>query len=157
MVANGLHERKKRAAVAKWKASGLSQAEFCRREGLEQWQLSEWKRFVEVLDSQSEALPANVGAGGARTYTGDRPRKQNRHAGGRAARVKRAAVAPMAEQSFVPVQLVGVAEEDAKGGAASGSELDCVLEIVLRDGQIVRVGGDCQPQLLGAALAILNI
>ena len=51
MVANGLHERKKRAAVAKWRASGLSQAEFCRREGLQQWQLSEWKRFVEVLGS----------------------------------------------------------------------------------------------------------
>jgi hypothetical protein len=32
MVANGFHERKKRAAVAKWRASGLSQAEFCRRE-----------------------------------------------------------------------------------------------------------------------------
>ena len=65
-------------------------------------------------------------------------------------------VAPKAEQSFVPVELVGVAEEDARGGAASGSELDCVLEVVLRDGQIVRVGSDCHPQLLGAVLAILR-
>jgi hypothetical protein len=157
MVANGLHERKKRAAVAKWKASGLSQAEFCRREGLEQWQLSEWKRFVEVLESQSEAVPANGGEGAASVYPGKRARKQNRHGAGRAKRAKRAAVAPKAEQSFVPVELVGMAEEDAKGGAATGgSELDCVLEVVLRDGQIVRVGSDCHPQLLGAVLAILR-
>jgi hypothetical protein len=37
-------QRKQREAVAKWQASGLSQAEFCRREGIPQWSLSEWKR-----------------------------------------------------------------------------------------------------------------
>jgi len=32
-----------------------------------------------------------------------------------------------------------------------------VLEVVLRGGQIVRVARDCQPQLLGAVVAMLNI
>src|SRR3984957_4573271 len=157
MVASGFHERKKRAAVAKWRASGLSQAEFCRREGLQQWQLSEWKRFVEVLESQNpEALPADGEAGAARTYASERARQQNKPATGRAARAKRAAAATMAGQSFVPVEGVGVVEEYPKGGVAC-TELDCVLEVVLRGGQIVRVARDCQPQLLGAVVAMLNI
>jgi len=32
------------AVVAKWKASGLSQAEFCRQEDFPEWKLSNWKR-----------------------------------------------------------------------------------------------------------------
>lgn len=32
------------AVVAKWKASGLSQAEFCRQEDIPEWKLSNWKR-----------------------------------------------------------------------------------------------------------------
>ncbi len=32
------------AVVAKWKASGLSQAEFCRQENIPEWKLSNWKR-----------------------------------------------------------------------------------------------------------------
>ena len=37
-------ERHRRDVVATWRASGLSQAEFCRQEGIQEWQLSEWKR-----------------------------------------------------------------------------------------------------------------
>lgn len=43
-------EWQQRDIVARWRASGLSQAEFCRQEGLEQWQLSEWKRKVARED-----------------------------------------------------------------------------------------------------------
>jgi hypothetical protein len=37
-------ERERRGFVAKWQASGMSQAEFCRREGIQEWELSNWKR-----------------------------------------------------------------------------------------------------------------
>ena len=33
-----------RGTIERWKASGLTQAEFCRREGLKDWSLSEWRR-----------------------------------------------------------------------------------------------------------------
>jgi hypothetical protein len=35
---------KQRDVLAKWRASGLSQAAFCRQEGIPEWQLSNWKR-----------------------------------------------------------------------------------------------------------------
>lgn len=37
-------EWQQREAVDRWRASGLSQAGFCRREGISEWALSEWKR-----------------------------------------------------------------------------------------------------------------
>lgn len=36
-------ERAWRSLLDKWKESGLSQAEFCRREGLKEWNFSAWK------------------------------------------------------------------------------------------------------------------
>ncbi len=39
-------EQRRRDLVGKWKESGLSQAEFCRQEGIPEWRLSEWKRRV---------------------------------------------------------------------------------------------------------------
>jgi len=52
--------KKRRDTVARWRASGLSQAEFCRREGIAQWQLSTWKRSEEsgqAKDHQLQRLP----------------------------------------------------------------------------------------------------
>lgn len=40
-----------RATVERWKASGLTQAEFCRREGLQDWSLSEWRRRLARIDA----------------------------------------------------------------------------------------------------------
>jgi transposase-like protein len=39
-------EWERQDVVAKWRASGLSQADFCRQEGIQQWQLSWWKRHA---------------------------------------------------------------------------------------------------------------
>ena len=36
-----------RDMVLKWRASGLSQAEFCRQEGINEWSLSQWKKREE--------------------------------------------------------------------------------------------------------------
>jgi DNA-binding transcriptional regulator YiaG len=61
----------RRDLVAKWRASGLSQAEFCRREGLEQWQLSEWKR----LEAKHSEANSDEGVQGANRATPRRGRK----------------------------------------------------------------------------------
>lgn len=37
----------RRDMVSKWRSSGLSQAEFCRKEGIPEWSLSQWKRIEE--------------------------------------------------------------------------------------------------------------
>jgi transposase-like protein len=37
-------EWERRDVVERWKASGLSQAEFCRQENISEWMLSAWKR-----------------------------------------------------------------------------------------------------------------
>jgi transposase-like protein len=46
-------ESERRDTVTRWKASGLTQAEFCRRENMEQWELSEWKRWVQRQDKKA--------------------------------------------------------------------------------------------------------
>lgn len=48
----------RRDVVAKWRASGLSQAEFCRREGIPEWALSEWKR--REVKTKQEASNASA-------------------------------------------------------------------------------------------------
>jgi Transposase len=40
-------EEQRAEVVARWVASGLSQAEFCRRENIPEWALSTWKRRVD--------------------------------------------------------------------------------------------------------------
>ncbi len=44
--------RRQNSVVARWEASGLSQAEFCRQEGIPEWSLSEWKRRKRNRDAQ---------------------------------------------------------------------------------------------------------
>lgn len=47
----------RRDAVAKWRASGLSQAEFCRREGIAECSLSAWKLRDERAKSKPVRKP----------------------------------------------------------------------------------------------------
>lgn len=49
-------ERHRRDVVTRWEASGLSQAEFCRRENIPEWALSTWKREFQASEA-SEAAP----------------------------------------------------------------------------------------------------
>jgi hypothetical protein len=58
----------RRDAVGRWEASGLSQAEFCRRENIPEWALSSWKREFQVTRA-SEA-----GARGTKDKYGPPPR-----------------------------------------------------------------------------------
>lgn len=44
--------------VLRWRASGLSQAEFCRSEDVPEWALSQWKRGVEKSESRKAVSPS---------------------------------------------------------------------------------------------------
>lgn len=39
--------------VKKWERSGLTQAEFCRKENILEWQLSDWKNQIKKDESQT--------------------------------------------------------------------------------------------------------
>ena len=148
-----LQERRKIATVEKWRASGLTQAEFCRRDGLPEWQLSGWKRFVEVLEKQAAKMPAPVGRQSG-MGTGPRARKERKNNGHPTCHPGQAA--PAEAQPFVPVRLVDVVAEDGKENGAA-SVLDTVLEVVLKRGRIVRVTPGCEPQFLCAVVSALEL
>jgi hypothetical protein len=42
------------------------------------------------------------------------------------------------------------------GDDGAASNFDCVLEVVLRRGQVVRVAPNCQPQFLTAVVSMLD-
>jgi hypothetical protein len=63
-------------AVAKWRSSGLTQAEFCRREGLKEWQLSNWKR-LEFKNNPGEAKRKPLKKRGAGAVRQRRPAGEN--------------------------------------------------------------------------------
>ena len=65
------NEWRQREAVDNWRASGLSQAEFCRREGIPEWALSEWKRREQRRGTQRTGLEA------VPTF-GPRPKERNK-------------------------------------------------------------------------------
>lgn len=148
---NEMDARKKIGIVAKWKASGISQAEFCRNEGLQEWQLSEWKRFAAKKERQSEssavvaeresprspALNTKSTGGGRRTLRGNPD------------------AAAVGASPFVPVTLVDVSAETS-GVKPTANVFDYVLEVVLKRGQIVRVGPNCQPHFLSAVVSTLD-
>src|ERR1700733_3192132 len=90
--------RRKCAVVRKWRTSGLKQSDFCRAEGLKEWQLSDWKRAVarhEEQDGLTPDGPAMAANGSVERRTRQKRRRQQ--------------PIKVAEESqkFVPVQLVG--------------------------------------------------
>jgi len=64
MPRRGEHSRAKenwwRATVERWKASGLTQAEFCRREGVKEWSLSDWRRRLARRDAAGRGRQIGV-------------------------------------------------------------------------------------------------
>ena len=53
-------ERKWREHLAAWKNSGLSQAAYCRQQGLMQSDFSWWKREITCRDQRVSAAPAFI-------------------------------------------------------------------------------------------------
>jgi len=134
------------AAVAKWKASGLSQAEFCRREGYQQWQISEWRRWVEKYE-QGQAAPPTVAK-----LKAQRRRKARREKCEQPQKDGPDAVSE--SQHFVPIHLVCADSKDTEQNQAG--RFNCVVELVLKRGQTIRVAPGCSPQFLGAIVETLD-
>ena len=57
-----------RRVVGRWQASGLSQAEFCRRQAIPVWKLGWWKGRLkgQVEDSASLFVPVGIATRGVR-------------------------------------------------------------------------------------------
>jgi len=118
--------------LAEWAASGLSQAAYCRREGLDQCTFSGWKRrlgwkkrSIETgVDGEREPVRSAGRPGGDHT---------TRTAGERTA-------------FFVPLSVAGTP------ACATNSR----LEVVLRNGRVVRCESSVRPAVLAALAAALE-
>ena len=111
--------------LAEWAASGLSQAAYCRREGLDQCTFSGWKRRLGwkagLVGPQKEAAR---GRGGNRSKTR----------------------APERAPVFVPLHVTGTP------ACATSTR----LEVVLRNGRVVRCESSVRPAVLAAVAAALE-
>ena len=144
---------KKIATVKQWKESGLSQTEFCRRKGMQQWQLSEWKRLAKALEGQDDAVSGHGVKPSMNTPPGTCKAKVKEDL-----RANRQLPSPTAVEPppFVPVQLLDDSGEDSREKNAAPN-FACVLEIVLKRGQTVRVAPNCHPQFLHAVVSTLDL
>jgi len=68
-------EWQRREVVDRWRASGLSQAAFCRQEGIPEWALSEWKR--QELRRAHQPSVVEAGLKGSPKY-GPPPKKHKK-------------------------------------------------------------------------------
>jgi len=111
--------------LREWSASGLSQAAYCRREGLDKCTFSGWKRRLRwkagLVTPQSEAAR---GHGGKRNETS----------------------APERAPVFVPLRVAG-------RGCCTASQR---LEVVLRNGRVVRCESSVRPAVLATLAAALE-
>jgi len=118
--------------LKEWSASGLSQAAYCRREGLDQCTFSGWKRRLGWktgrVTPQSEAARGHVGSAHRQDDSQRRTRGPER--------------APV----FVPLRVTG-----APACAANSR-----FEVVLRNGRVVRCESSVRPAVLAALAAALE-
>jgi len=115
-----------------WSASGLSQAAYCRREGLDQCTFSGWKRRLGwktgLVTPLSEAQRRHVGSAQRPDGSDKRTRRPER--------------APV----FVPLHVTGTP------ACATSTR----LEVVLRNGRVVRCESSVKPAVLAALAAALE-
>ena len=171
--ARNFSEHEQRAIIARWRASGLSQAEFCRQEGVAEWSLSLWKCRQERRDG------ITVTAKAARNSSSQRLRQsREKHWRGvllafeqsglsvtrfcrenginqgtfkrwRSELVSQAPASNPAPKSnpFVPVQIRPQAQQQIT---------DEWLDVVLPGGSLIRVTERTPPQLLMKVLKTLE-
>ena len=60
-----------RRIVGRWRASGLSQAEFCRRQDIPVWKLAWWRKRLKVQAQDSASLFVPVGMAPIPASAGD--------------------------------------------------------------------------------------
>lgn len=114
-----------RRMLLAWERSGLSQAEFCRRRGLKAVTLAWWKRQL------SEDLPEGRRVG----------RERSSASGVQGGRAK-----------FLEVVLPGNALDGGSPHSLPAVTRACGYEIVLRDGVLIRLPGDFDPDKVSALI-----
>jgi len=124
----------RREMVERWKASGLSQAAFCRQEGLSPKTFYGWKVGVE-----REGAAKQTRAAGSRGTDG------------------RSAPPAEASPAWASVKLVPSrgAEANTRPPGSASREAVC-LEVVLGNGRRVRVGTDVDASLLAKVVGVLE-
>lgn len=144
-------EQFRTTTVERWERSGLTQREFSRREGIQEWQLSYWKHQVQANRKKRAACEVQVRASDRGLRHGkERARKMYEHKQSTEAQADRSEGSP-----FVPVQLVDFSEEHSDSGRDVNGSC-CVLEVVLRCGRVIRVSSGCQPNFLRAVVSAVE-
>ena len=141
-------ERHRRDVVATWRASGLSQAEFCRQKGIQEWQLSEWKR------REARAV-------GKHSRPAQRKGKSSRAAGIEFAAAGEEMDSSMAEQIPMPkvgpfVPLVPRQPNESRKGVRGKEEHVPVAAEIRFSGLVVRVFSGADQETLRALLQTLQ-
>lgn len=115
-----------RALLEAWRRSGLSQTEFCRREGIARRGFSSWKarlaREAGVVSASSVSVPGR----------------------------------PPPRSAFVPVRIVSTCPPRGEPKKGSPPDWDGEIEIALARGQLVRVRGRVDVQGLRQVLVLLE-
>ena len=118
--------------LEEWSASGLSQAAYCRREGLDQCTFSGWKRRLRWREKCAGASAGTEHCqtrGAARQERGQKTRSADERA-------------PV----FVPLRITG----------APACASNARLEVVLRNGRVMRCESSMAPRILAAVAAALE-
>ena len=131
-------EKHWRSIFLEWEESGLEVVAFCRSKRLSPAQFYKWKRRIRELDGL--AVPVRTSA---------RPRM--------AARAKAIAAQAKADASraveFAEVKIIDPLPQVAP---PASRECNIVLEIVFASGVQLRLAKSCPPELLEAAVAVLE-
>lgn len=118
--------------LVEWAASGLSQAAYCRREGVDQCTFSGWKR--------------RLGWKRKSVQTGVDGKREPACSAGRRGGIRKAKTAGGRGAFFVPLRVAGTP------AGLCGTR----LEVVLRNGRVVRCESGVAPSVLAAVAAALE-
>lgn len=136
-------ERRWREVFVDWKASGLTGAEYCRRRRVEYSQFADWLKRVRRRDAQAARSAAE-----RRSVGGRRQPEMRAHEKGRKQQVE--CLAEDTETcAFVPVRLAEHSQEEPKDRVTN-------LEVILRNGVVLRFNGECSLAFLSSFIPLLE-
>lgn len=136
-------EQQWRAVLRQWQTSGQSVRDYCRAQGLKESAFYFWRREL-----------ARRGPAGAQQQEaeGRQPPGNPSHRERAAASLRRTARARQEQARFLPVQVVRDRDHAAHGARATAGG----IEIVVRDGHLVRVQPGFDRQMLAEVLRVLE-
>ena|GEM_PF-825969 len=144
MPRRGMYDLEKdrywRKMIADWHSSGLSQAEFCRSQGIKRDSLSNWARRLKVRDAQS-ARPKS---------TSRAPGKRKKHKPSSGSRNS-----SKASNTSDPADFVRVQFDKKVDTAGSVHEISEVIEVHCPSGVVIKIPTTIETQQLVSILTSL--